>query len=73
MKVLVFDIWADYGHFRKFYTTTSPLTFSFPAPSTIAGILGAIYGAGKYFDGSGALAHPLRLRSRRLNARARRL
>lgn len=47
MKVLVFDIWGDYGHFRKFYTTSSPLTFSFPTPYTIAGILGAIYGAGK--------------------------
>ncbi len=47
MKVLVFDIWGDYGHFRKFYTTSSPLTFSFPPPFTIAGILGAIYGSGK--------------------------
>jgi len=47
MKILVFDIWGDYGHFRKFYTTTSPLTFSFPSPSTIAGILGAIYGTDK--------------------------
>lgn len=47
MKVLVFDIWGDYGHFRKFYTTSSPLTFSFPPPPTIAGILGAIYGADK--------------------------
>lgn len=47
MKVLVFDIWADYAHFRKFYTTSSPLTFSFPPPSTLAGILGAIYGSGK--------------------------
>ena len=47
MKVLVFDIWGDYGHFRKFYTTSSPLTFSFPPPSTISGILGAIYGTGK--------------------------
>jgi len=47
MKVLVFDIWGDYGHFRKFYTTTSPLTFSFPPPPTIAGILGAIYGTDK--------------------------
>jgi CRISPR-associated protein Cas5h len=47
MKVLVFDIWADYAHFRKFYTTTSPLTFSFPPPPTIAGILGAIYGTDK--------------------------
>lgn len=47
MKVLVFDIWGDYGHFRKFFTTSSPLTFSFPPPSTIAGILGAICGVGK--------------------------
>lgn len=47
MKILVFDIWGDYGHFRKFYTTSSPLTFSFPPPSTLAGILGAIYGVGK--------------------------
>lgn len=47
MKILVFDIWGDYGHFRKFYTTSSPLTFSFPPPSTIAGIMGAIYGSGK--------------------------
>lgn len=47
MKVLAFEIWGDYGHFRKFYTTSSPLTFSFPPPSTIAGILGAIYGVGK--------------------------
>lgn len=47
MKILVFDIWGDYGHFRKFYTTSSPLTFSFPPPSTISGILGAIFGVGK--------------------------
>lgn len=47
MKVLVFDIWGDFGHFRKFYTTTSPLTFSFPPPPTIAGMLGAIYGKDK--------------------------
>jgi CRISPR-associated protein Cas5, Hmari subtype len=47
MKMLVFDIWGDYGHFRKFFTTSSPLTFSFPPPATIAGILGAICGFGK--------------------------
>jgi CRISPR-associated protein Cas5h len=47
MKVLAFDIYGDYAHFRKFYTTTSPLTFSFPPPPTIAGILGAIYGSDK--------------------------
>lgn len=47
MKVLVFDIWADYAHFRKFYTTSSPLTFSFPPPTAVAGILGAIFGSDK--------------------------
>ncbi|MEO0272700.1 MAG: type I-B CRISPR-associated protein Cas5b [candidate division WOR-3 bacterium] len=44
MKVITFDIWGRFGHFRKFYTTTSPLTFSFPPPSTIAGIITAILG-----------------------------
>lgn len=48
IKVLAFDIWADFGYFRKFYTTTSPLTFSFPPPPTIAGILGSIFGTDKY-------------------------
>ncbi|NMC33962.1 MAG: type I-B CRISPR-associated protein Cas5 [Veillonellaceae bacterium] len=47
MKVLIFDIFGDYGHFRKFYTTSSPLTFSFPPPPTIYGILGAISGKEK--------------------------
>jgi len=47
MEVLVFDIWGDYGHFRKFYTTSSPLSFAFPPPPTVAGILGAICGVGK--------------------------
>ncbi len=47
MRVLVFDIWGEYGHFRKYFTTSSPLTFSIPPPSSIAGILGAIYGTNK--------------------------
>jgi len=47
MKILVFDIYGDYAHFRKYYTTTSPLTFSFPPPPTIYGIIGAIYGVPK--------------------------
>jgi CRISPR-associated protein Cas5h len=46
-KVLVFDIWGDYAHFRKFYTTTSPLTFSIAPRTSIAGLLGAIVGLGK--------------------------
>ncbi|MBC7333389.1 MAG: type I-B CRISPR-associated protein Cas5 [Actinobacteria bacterium] len=45
--ILVFSLFGDLGHFRKFYTTSSPLTFSFPPPPTIQGILGAICGIEK--------------------------
>ncbi|NPA54443.1 MAG: type I-B CRISPR-associated protein Cas5 [Aquificae bacterium] len=47
MKVLVFDIWGDFGHFKKYYTTASPLTFSVPPPTAIFGMLGAILGLDK--------------------------
>ncbi|MBE0068293.1 type I-B CRISPR-associated protein Cas5b [Thermoanaerobacterium thermosaccharolyticum] len=47
MKSLIFDIYGDFGHFKKYYTTSSPLTFSFPPPPTIKGMLGAIGGISK--------------------------
>jgi len=47
MKILIFDIWGEFGHFKKFYTTSSPLTFSIPPPTAIYGILGAILGLSK--------------------------
>jgi len=43
-EVLIFDISGEYGHFRKYNTTTSPLTYSIPTRTAIAGILGAILG-----------------------------
>jgi len=43
-RVLVFDIWSDYAHFRRFETTTSPLTYPFPTGTAIAGLLAAIVG-----------------------------
>jgi len=43
-KILVFDIWGDFAHFRKFYVNTSPSTYSFPPPPTVRGILGCIIG-----------------------------
>lgn len=46
-KVLVFDIWGDYAHFRRFYTTTSPLTFPIPPRTALCGLLGAIIGIEK--------------------------
>jgi CRISPR-associated protein Cas5h len=56
-KLLIFDIASEYGHFRKFNTTTSPLTYSIPTRPAIAGVLGAILGiereisSGKFKDG----------------------
>lgn len=42
--ILIFDISGEYGHFRKYNTTTSPLTYSIPTRTAISGILGAILG-----------------------------
>lgn len=52
MNVIVFDLWGDYGHFKKFHTTASPLTFSFPPPTAVIGIVAAILGIDKenYWD-----------------------
>lgn len=41
---LVFDINADLAMFRKPYTTTSQVSFAFPPPTAIAGIIGALAG-----------------------------
>ena len=46
-KIIVFDVWAEYAHFRKFYTTTSPLTFSVPPRTAVCGLIGAITGLSK--------------------------
>ena len=41
---LIFDISGEYGHFRKFNTTTSPLTYGIPTPTAVIGMLGAVLG-----------------------------
>jgi CRISPR-associated protein Cas5h len=43
-KVLVFDIWGDYAHYRNIETTTSPLTYSIPTGTALAGMVSAIVG-----------------------------
>ncbi|MBC7081361.1 MAG: type I-B CRISPR-associated protein Cas5 [Thermoplasmatales archaeon] len=43
-KVLVFDIWGDFAHFRRIETTTSPLTYSIPTGTALSGIVSAILG-----------------------------
>ncbi|OFV67723.1 MAG: CRISPR-associated protein Cas5 [Candidatus Syntrophoarchaeum caldarius] len=46
-KVLVFDVWGEYAHFRKYYTTTSPLSYSIPPRTAVTGFIGAILGLKK--------------------------
>lgn len=46
-SILVFDLWGDLGHFKKPYTTTSPLSYAFPPRPTVAGIISAIVGLKK--------------------------
>jgi CRISPR-associated protein Cas5h len=46
-KMLVFDVWGDYAHFRRFYTTTSPLSFPIPPRTALCGLIGAIIGLEK--------------------------
>ncbi len=47
MKTLVFELWGDYAHFRKYFTTSSPLTFAFPPKTALYGIVSAIVGLDK--------------------------
>jgi len=47
MNVLIFDISADFGHFRKIFSTSSPLTYSIVTPTSFYGIIGAIVGLEK--------------------------
>jgi CRISPR-associated protein Cas5, N-terminal domain len=44
MEVLVFEVFGSLGHFRKFYTTSSALTYPFPPPTVLRGLVGAIIG-----------------------------
>ncbi|WP_034602554.1 type I-B CRISPR-associated protein Cas5b [Clostridiisalibacter paucivorans] len=50
--ILIFDIWGYAGHFRKFYTNSSSLTYSIPPRTTISGIVAAIMGRERdsYYD-----------------------
>lgn len=44
MRVCVFKIKGLHGHWRKWFTTTSPLTYSFPPRTSVIGLIGAILG-----------------------------
>lgn len=44
MKVLAFDIWAEYAHYKKIYATTSALSYCLPTKTAMYGYVGAILG-----------------------------
>lgn len=47
MKCVCFQLRGDYGHFRPYYTTSSPTTYSLMPPTSIFGLIGAILGLEK--------------------------
>jgi CRISPR-associated protein Cas5h len=48
MDTLVFDISGEFALFKKAYAPMSPVSYPFPPPTAITGILGAIAGYGKH-------------------------
>ncbi len=47
MKIMVFDIWGDYAHFKKIYSTTSALSYVVPTKTSLYGFVGAVLGLEK--------------------------
>ncbi len=47
MKTLIFRVKGEYAHFKKPYSPMSPVTYSFPPPPAVLGLLGAILGLEK--------------------------
>lgn len=45
--LIVFDIFSDFAHFKRPYTTTSPITFPIPSKPTLYGMVAAIIGIDK--------------------------
>ena len=47
MRTLVFEVRGEYGLFRKPYAAMSPVSFPFPPPPAVLGMLGAVAGYDK--------------------------
>ncbi len=47
MRVLIFDIFGPYAHFKKIYATTSALTYAIPPKTALYGYVGAVLGLEK--------------------------
>lgn len=44
MRTLVFDVAGEYGQFKKPFSPMSPVSYPFPPPTAVMGMLGAIAG-----------------------------
>ena len=44
IKLLIFDVWSDYAHYKKAEATTSPLTHTIPTGTALKGLIAAILG-----------------------------
>lgn len=51
-EVIGVDICGEYGHFRKPYATSSPVTHTIPPRTALTGLLGAIMGYPRTGDGN---------------------
>lgn len=47
-KMLIFDIWGRYAHFKKIYATTSALSYIIPSKTALYGYISAILGLDKF-------------------------
>lgn len=43
-RLLIFDLLGPMAHFRKFYTSSSSLSYAYPPRTTLAGIIAAVIG-----------------------------
>jgi CRISPR-associated protein Cas5h len=46
-KVIGFDIWGRYAHYKKIFATTTALTYPIPVKTAVYGMIGAIIGLEK--------------------------
>jgi len=46
-RIIAFDLWGAYAHYKKIYATTTALTYPIPVKTAVYGTVGAIVGLDK--------------------------
>lgn len=47
-KILAFDIWGRYAHYKKIFATTTALSYAIPSKTAMYGYVGAVVGLQKF-------------------------